>query len=115
MESLAPDNPAAFSAEQKEYLLGFFAGTTQRGIPPFVGHTPSGLLTDDPAAGLVNRAETAEETFHGTPVSDLSREELWKYEQNPLDIWDKLLAHADENRAPKPKTSFDSSFMGCSM
>lgn len=112
MESLAPDNPAAFSAEQKEYLLGFFAGTTQRGIPPFVGHTPSGLLTDDPAAGLVNRAETAEETFHGTPVSDLSREELWKYEQNPLDIWDKLLAHADENRAPQAEDVFRFKFHG---
>lgn len=112
MESLAPNNPAAFSAEQKEYLLGFFAGATQPGVRPFVGHTASGLLTNDPSSGSVNRAEPAEETFHGTPVSDLSREELWKYEQNPLDIWDKLLAHADENRAPEVQDIFRFKFHG---
>ena len=72
----------------------------ERGAQPFVGHTATGLLTDDPASGAVNLAQSAEETVHGTPVSDLCREELWKHEQNPLDIWDKLVAHADENRAP---------------
>jgi ferredoxin-nitrite reductase len=112
MESLAPHNPAAFSTEQKEYLLGFLAGAMQRGVRPFAGHTTSGLLTDDPSSGSVNRAEPAEETFHGTPVSDLSREELWKYEQNPLDIWDKLLAHADENRAPEVEDIFRFKFHG---
>lgn len=112
MESLAPDNPAAFSAEQKEYLLGFFAGAMQRGASPFVGHTVTGLLTDDPASGSVNRAEPVEETFHGTPVSDLCREELWKYEQNPLGIWERLLAHADENRAPDAEDVFRFKFHG---
>lgn len=112
MESLAPENSAAFSAEQKEYLLGFFAGAMQRGVRPFVGHTSSGLLTDDPASGSVNRAEPAEETFHGTPISDLCREELWKYEQNPLDIWEKLLAHADENRTPDAEDIFRFKFHG---
>ncbi len=112
MESLAPQIPAAFSAEQKEYLLGFLAGATQRGGQPFVGHTAAGLLTSDPASGVVNRAEPAEETFHGTPVSDLCREELWKYEQNPLDIWDRLLAHADENRAPGAEDIFRFKFHG---
>lgn len=112
MESLAPDNSAAFSAEQKEYLLGFLAGAVQRGAAPFVGHTASGLLTGDPASGTVNRAEPAEDTLHGTAVSDLCREELWKYEQNPLDIWDKLLAHADENRAPAADDIFRFKFHG---
>lgn len=112
MVSLAPNNPAAFNAEQKEYLLGFFAGAMQRGVNPFVGHTASGLLTDDPASGFVNRAEPVEETFHGTPISDLCREELWKYEQNPLDIWEKLLAHADENRAPNAEDIFRFKFHG---
>ncbi len=112
MESLAPDNSAAFSTEQKEYLLGFLAGAMQRGVLPFVGHTPSGLFTDDPASGAVNRAQPVEETFHGTPVSDLSREELWKYQQNPLDIWDKLLAHADENRVPEAEDVFRFKFHG---
>lgn len=112
MESPAPENPAAFSAAQKEYLLGFLAGTMQPGLRPFAGHTPSGLLSDDPASGLVNRAEATEEAFHGTPVSDLSREELWKYEQNPLDIWDKLVAHADEDRAPEAEDCFRFKFHG---
>ncbi len=112
MESLAPQIPAAFSAEQKEYLLGFLAGAMQRGVQPFVGHTAAGLLTSNPASGAVNRAEPAEETFHGTPVSDLCREELWKYEQNPLDIWDKLLASADENRAPGAEDIFRFKFHG---
>lgn len=112
MESPAPENSPAFSAEQKEYLLGFFAGTMQRGVSPFVGSTESGLLTDDPASGSLRHAEPLEETIHGTPISDLCREELWKHEQNPLDIWDKLLAHADENRAPDAEDIFRFKFHG---
>lgn len=113
MESLAPDNPATFSAEQKEYLLGFLAGAMQRSVQPLIGHSSaSGLLTDTPSSGSINRAAPAEETFHGTPVSDLCREELWKYEQNPLDLWDRLLAHADENRAPEGADVFRFKFQG---
>ncbi len=112
MESFVSENSTAFSARQKEYLLGFFAGAMQRGVRPFVGHTDSGLLTDDPGSGFANRAEPVEETFHGTPVSDLSREELWKYEQNPLDIWEKLLVHAKEDRAPGAEDVFRFKFHG---
>ena len=109
MEVQSATNSAAFTAEQKEYLLGFFAGAMQRGVMPFVGHTAAGLITDDPKSGTANQAE---ETWFGTPVSDLSREELWKYEQNPLDIWDKLLAHASENRAPAADDLFRFKFHG---
>ncbi|MGC2399403.1 MAG: NirA family protein [Acidobacteriaceae bacterium] len=112
MESPGLNNSPAFSAEQKEYLLGFFAGAMQRGVRPFAGYTTAGLLTHDPAAGASNAVEPAEETFHGTPVSDLCREELWKYEQNPLDIWDQLLAHAAEDRAPQPESIFRFKFHG---
>lgn len=112
METLAPPNSAGFTAEQKEYLLGFFAGAMQNGARPFVGLTPNGLLTDDPGSGTANQAEPAEETWFGTPVSELSREELWKHDQNPLDIWDKLIAHADENRAPSPDDLFRFKFHG---
>jgi ferredoxin-nitrite reductase len=112
METLAPPNSAEFTAEQKEYLLGFFSGATQRGARPFVGLTPTGLLTNDPGAGAINHAEPAEESWFGTPVSDLSREEVWKFEQNPLDIWDKLIAHADENRPPAPDDLFRFKFHG---
>lgn len=112
MESLASENSSAFSVEQKEYLLGFFAGAIQRGAAPFAGHTASGLLTSDSGSGAVNCAEPEEKTLHGTAVSDLCREELWKYEQNPLDIWDKLLAHADENRVPAADDVFRFKFHG---
>jgi ferredoxin-nitrite reductase len=102
-------NSANFTAEQQQYLQGFFAGATQRGAVPFVGHTASGHITNDAASGLDNLAE---ETYFGTPVSDLSREERWKFEENPLDIWDKLLAHAAEDKAPAPDDLFRFKFHG---
>ncbi len=112
METPASLNSAGFTAEQKEYLLGFLAGTMQRGARPFVGFTAEGLLTGDPASGTMNLAEPAEEKFHGTPVSELSKEERWKHEQDPLDVWDKLIAHADDNRAPAPDDNFRFKFHG---
>ena len=112
METPASLNSAGFTAEQKEYLLGFFAGAMQRSARPFVGFTANGLLTSDPAPGTVNLAEPAEETFHGTPVSDLCKEERWKHEQDPLDVWDKLIAHADDNRAPAPDDTFRFKYHG---
>ncbi len=81
METPASLNSAGFTAEQKEYLLGFFAGAMQRSARPFVGFTANGLLTGDPASGTANLAEPAEEKFHGTPVSELCKEERWKHEQ----------------------------------
>ena len=106
-------NSAHFTAEQQQYLQGFFAGATQRGAIPFVGHTASGQITDDPASGVANQAAAPqEEMYFGTPVSDLSREERWKYEENPLDIWDKLLAHANEDKVPVPDDLFRFKFHG---
>ncbi len=112
METPASLNSAGFTAEQKEYLLGFFAGAMQRSARPFVGFTANGLLTGDPASGTVNLAEPAEEKFHGTPVSELCKEERCKHEQDPLDVWDKLIAHADDNRAPAPDDGFRFKFHG---
>jgi ferredoxin-nitrite reductase len=108
-------NTPDFTEEQKHYLHGFFAGITQRGKLPYVGQTATGLITHDPAAGGVNqtaKSDEAEETIFGTPLSDLSKEERWKYEENPLDIWDKLLAHANENRAPSGGDVFRFKFHG---
>ena len=105
-------SPSTFTVEQKEYLQGFFAGVAQRGAP-FVGHTPSGQITGDPASGLANQAaEAIEETYFGTPVSELCKEERWKREENPLDIWAKLIAHANENKAPAPDDLFRFKFHG---
>ena len=113
MESQLASNPApasSFTAEQKEYLKGFFDGLSQRGLVPFAGHTLSGQITNDPASGSPNMA--AEELYFNTPVSDLCREERWKFEENPLDIWDKLLAHANEDKAPAQDDLFRFKFHG---
>jgi ferredoxin-nitrite reductase len=104
--------PSAFSLLQEEYLRAFFSGAKQKNPHLFVGETALGMLTNDPASAATNLAEPEEETCFGTPVSDLCREELWKHEQNPLDIWDRLLAHAGENRAPAPDDLFRFKFHG---
>ena len=101
-----------FSTEQKEYLAGFFAGVAQRTHTPFLGVTANGQLTNDPASGAANLAAVQEPAVHGTPLSDLNREETWKHEQNPLDIWDKLIAHAEENRAPIAEDVFRFKYHG---
>jgi ferredoxin-nitrite reductase len=103
----------AFSLAQQQYLQGFFAGVAQRGVMPFVGHTASGHITNDPASGLINQAaEEVEPTWFGTPLSDLCKEERWKQEENALDIWDKLIAHADEDKVPAPDDLFRFKFHG---
>lgn len=110
-----PTPSPAFSGVQKEYLQGFFSALAQRGMTPFAGHTAGGQITNDPASGAVNLASespSAEEMYFNTPVSDLCKEERWKREQNPLDIWDKLLAHANEDKAPAPDDVFRFKFHG---
>ena len=101
--------PGPFNAGQKEYLAGFMAGAMQAGFVPFVGHTAAGTITSDPAPGLPNAAastEPAEPNVYGTPVSELSKPELWKLEQNGLDIWDRLLAHAESDQLPDEQNTF---------
>ena len=105
-------NPApasSFTAEQKEYLKGFFDGLSQRGLVPFAGHTPSGHTTNDPASGSQNMA--AEELDCNTPSLPCVQER-WKFEENPLDLWDKLLAHANEDKAPAQDDLFRFKFHG---
>ncbi len=99
---------APFSAEQKQYLEGFFAGLAQS--RPFVAQDAGGLLTHEPAPGLANEAE--EELWFGTPLSDLCKEERFKYDEDPLDIWDKLVRHADEDKFPGGGDIFRFKFHG---
>ncbi len=102
-----------FSAEQKEYLAGFLLGVAKRGPTFFAGHTPDGRTTADPAPGVRNTAtEAGQEPWFSTPVDELCREEQWKREQNPLDIWDKLLAHAEEGRFPEGADVFRFKYHG---
>jgi len=96
-----PDGP--FTDEQTRFLEDFFSALRNRAP---MGHPVA--AADEGVAGAAEDAAT----FHGTPVEDLCREELWKYEQNPLDLWDKLLAHAAADRAPAPDDLFRFKFHG---
>ncbi|WP_263366504.1 NirA family protein [Edaphobacter bradus] len=102
-----------FTLEQKEYLSGFLLAVAKRGETFFAGHTANGLITADAASGAANlAAPSQEEAYFGTPVEDLCKEERWKYEENPLDIWEKILAHARENRFPEAGDVFRFKFHG---
>ena len=112
MPAASLENPT-FTEEQKHYLQGFFAGLQHRGAVPFAGYLADGRITNDPSTGTQNlAAEQPEPLYFGTPVSELCREELWKYEQNPFDIWEKFLAHAGEDRAPEAADIFRFKFHG---
>jgi ferredoxin-nitrite reductase len=95
-----------FTPEQKEYLAGFMTGIVQRGFVPFVGATTDGKITANPEQAGQNLAAPREETVFGAPVSDLCKQERWKLEENPLDIWDKLLAHAAQDKFPDEADTF---------
>ncbi|WP_446743238.1 NirA family protein [Silvibacterium acidisoli] len=97
-----------FTEEQKQYLRGFFAAVAQQHA--FVGRLSNGLLTNDAASGEFNIAD--EPKFFSTPISDLCAEEAWKYERNPLDAWDELLAHANEDKAPDAEHRYRFKFHG---
>jgi hypothetical protein len=118
-EAMIPD--LGFDPQQQQWLQGYFAGLSAvHGGLPFVGHTPGGLITNQPAPGITNAAEPprsaepavlAEQSVYGTPVSELCEQELceqelWKLEQHGLDAWDKLLQHADEDKFPDKADTF---------
>ena len=112
MPTVSIDN-STFTETQQQYLQGFFAGLQQRSLVPFAGHLADGRITNDPSTRATNlAAEQPEPLYFGKPLSELCREEMWKYEQNGLDIWDKLLAHASEDRAPEPADIFRFKFHG---
>ena len=103
---LEPVAGAPFTAEQKEYLAGFMAGVAQHQLSPYVGETANGRLASDPAQGGTNLAAPREETIHGTPLSECTKQELWKHELHGLDAWDRLLQHAEGNQFPDEADTF---------
>ena len=106
----APSNP--FTPEQKEYLEGFFAGLASPGGLPFVGVTTDGRLSATPSPGAANLAAPSERTCFGTPLADLTKQERWKLEEHPLDSWDRLLAHAEQDKAPNEEDTFRFRYFG---
>ena len=81
---------ADFSAEQKRYLEGFFAGVAAQGVS-------FGDLAAAPAAV----AETA-----GVAWEDLTKEERIKRELNPLDATEELILKARWNAKPEAEDVF---------
>lgn len=96
----------SFTPEQKEYLQGFFAGLQAGGV--FVGTTAGGQLTATPAGAASGNLATppAEDMVHGTPVSELCKEERWKFDENPLDAWERLVKHADADQFPDAEHTY---------
>src|SRR5471032_1938036 len=104
-------SPAGFSPEQKQYLEGFLSALAAQA--PFVGTNAHGQLTATAENGATNLAAApAEDTVFGTPLADLCKPERWKYDQNPLDIWDKLVGHADADKFPDEADTFRFKFHG---
>ena len=108
--STTPAGPS-FSPEQKDYLQGFMAGVAASGQFPFAGLTAGGLVTADPAHATSGNlaapaSPPAEPLVFGTPLSELCKEERWKHEENPLDSWERLLAHADADKAPDAENTY---------
>ena len=102
----------AFTPEQKEFLAGFLGGVAQRGLHPYVGSTADGLLTGTATQGGANLAAPAEETIFGFPIGDVTKQELWKHAENPLDSWDRLLAHAEAGKFPNDEDDFRFRYFG---
>lgn len=111
LESAAP--ASGFTEQQKEYLSGFMAGIAQRGLFPHVGLNGDGLLTADGASGAPNLAAPAKEkTIHGFPLGEVTKQELWKHAENPLDSWDRVIDHAQENKFPNEEDTFRLRYFG---
>ena len=106
----AIDDETSFSRQQKDYLQGFAAGLAAIDALPFAGDDSAGKLTADAASGAPNLGEPA--TWFGWPLDEITREEQLKRERNPLDIWDTLVAHARENKAPAGGDIYRFKFFG---
>ncbi len=109
-----PSNPGSFSNDQKEYLQGFMAGVLASGQYAYVGTNAAGQLTGSPGASVSGNlaAPPTEDSVFGTPLADLSKPERWKHEENGLDVWEKLVAHADADKFPDEPDTFRFKFHG---
>ncbi len=89
------DPGSGFTHEQKEYLEGFF----------------SGMRSIDRTRSVAALAET-EPTVFGTPLSELTQEDRWKHDLNPLDAWEHLIACARDDAPPDAADVFRFKFHG---
>jgi ferredoxin-nitrite reductase len=103
MDATDADPAMSLTQEQKEYLQGFTAGLAAASAVP-IG-TP-----DLPGAGISGPVEPP--SWFGWPIDEITREEQLKREENPLDIWDKLLAHAQQDQPPQAGDVYRFKFHG---
>ncbi len=100
---------AAFSQVQKEYLQGFAAGLAAAGtLPATAADAPGGAPGAHPGAASAEEAPS----WFGWPLDEITREEQLKREENPLDIWDRLLEHARQNKPPQAGDVYRFKFHG---
>ena len=111
--SVASAKEGSFSSDQKEYLQGFMAGVLASGQYAYVGANAAGQLTGSPGTAVTgNLAAPSEDNVFGTPLADLSKPERWKHEENGLDVWEKLVAHATADKFPDEADTFRFKFHG---
>jgi len=89
------------------------AGVLASGQYAYVGANAAGQLTGSPGSAVTgNLAAPAEDSVFGTPLADLSKPERWKHEENGLDVWEKLVAHAAADKFPDEPDTFRFKFHG---
>ena len=88
---IKPPTRRGFTEEQKRYLAD---ALVQMKLHLAVG------------GGQSQTEDVVEETFWGTPVEDLCKEEKRKYETHVLDIWDDIVAHNDANTIAEGLTQY---------
>ncbi len=96
---------SGFTEEQTNYLSGFVSGVLQSRALPFLGQDATRRFTHEPAAAV-------QETFFGTELDDLCKEERIKYEKNGLDCYDTILANANTDTFPQDGDVFRYKFHG---
>jgi ferredoxin-nitrite reductase len=104
-EAKASAEGEAFTPEQKEYLAGLLAGLAHRQVR----ETASGSSPPDSAPASLPATVPA---IHGTPIENVTKQEVWKHDEHPLDSWDRVLAHAEAGRFPNEEDTFRFRYFG---
>lgn len=88
---IGSSNTSGFTMEQKRYLADMLGKLNL--------HLALGGDTQDEKSG-------GPETFWGTEIEELSKEEKAKYETHVLDIWDQIVQHNNANKIAEGITQF---------
>lgn len=70
------------------------------------GETSSVSSDVDHEPTRASSSPASEPTLHGMPLADLCKEERWKHAEDPLDAWERLIAHADVDKFPDAENTY---------